>query len=85
MSSLPHYLPGLASYDRDDEREAEMLNSRIDVDLEDQALVRVRRRVSQVLEVNEYQGLSDKQLTNIRVQLMGQWLPGAIQELREQG
>ena len=62
-----------------------MLNNRIDVDLEDQALERVRRRVSRVLEGNEYQGLSDKQLTNVRVQLTGQWLPGAIQELREQG
>ena len=62
-----------------------MLNNRIDVDLEDQALERVRHRVSRVLEVNEYQGLLDKQLTNVRVQLTGQWLPGAIQELREQG
>ena len=85
MSNLPRYLPGLALYDRDDEREAEMLNNRIDVDLEDQALERVRRRVSRVLEGNEYQELSDKQLTNVRVQLTGQWLPGAIQELREQG
>ena len=85
MSNLPRSLPGLASYDRDDEREAEMLNNRIDVDLEDQALERVRCRVSRVLEDNEYQGLSDKQITNVRVQLTGQWLPGAIQELREQG
>ena len=85
MINLPCYLPGLGSYDRDDEREAEMLNNRIDVDLEDQALVRVRHRVSRVLEGNEYQGLSDKQLTNVRVQPTGQWLPGAIQELREQG
>ena len=60
-------MPGLASYDRDDEREAEMLNNRIDMDLEDQALERVRHRVSQVLEGNEYQGLLDKQLTNVRV------------------
>ena len=85
MSNMPRYLPELASYDRDDEREAEMLNNRIDVDLENQALERVRCRVSRVLEGNEYQGLLDKQLTNVRVQLTGQWLPGAIQELREQG
>ena len=69
MINLPCYLPGLASYDRDDEHEAELLNNRIDVDLEDQALERVRRRVSRVLEGNEYQGLSDKQLTNMRVHL----------------
>ena len=62
-----------------------MLNNHIDVDLEDQALERVKRRVSQVLEGNEYQGLLDKQLINVRVQLTGQWLPEAIQELREQG
>ena len=66
-------------------REAEMLNNKIDMDLEDEALERVRRRVSRVLEGNEYQELSDKQLTNMRVQLIGQWLPGAIQELKEQG
>ena len=85
MSNFPGFLPGLASYDRDDEREAEMLNNCIDVDLEDQTLERVRHRVNQVLEGNEYQGLSNKQLTNVKVQLTGQWLPGAIQELKEQG
>ena len=62
-----------------------MLNNRIDMDLEDQALERVTCRVSQVLEGNEYQGPTDKQLTNVGVQLTGQWLPGAIQGLREQG
>ena len=62
-----------------------MLNNKIDVDLEDQALERVRCRVSRELEGNEYQGLLDKQLTNVTVQLTGQWLLGAIQELREQG
>ena len=61
-----------------------MLNNRIDVDLENQSVERVRRRVSRVLEGNEYQGQLDKQLTKVRVQLTGQWLPGAIQELREQ-
>ena len=54
MSNFPRYLPGLALCDRDDERKAEMLNNRIDVDLEDQALERVRHRVSRVLEGNEY-------------------------------
>ena len=62
-----------------------MLNNLIDMDLEDQALERVRCWVGRVLEGNEYQGLSNKQPTNVRVQLMGQWLPGAIQELRKQG
>ena len=62
-----------------------MLNNCIDMDLEDQALEKVRCRVSQVLKGKKYQGLSDKQLTNVRVQLTGQWLPGAIQELRKQG
>ena len=49
-----------------------MLNNRIDVDLEDLVLERVRCRVSPELEGDEYQGLSDKQITNVRVQLTGQ-------------
>ena len=46
MSNLPCNLLGLASLDKDDERKAEMLHNRINMDLEDQALERVRHRVS---------------------------------------
>ena len=48
-----------------------MLNNWIDMDLEDQALERVGCRVSRVLEGDDYQGLLDKQLINMRVQLTG--------------
>ena len=85
MSNLPSHLPGLGSYDRDAEHLAEMLNNRIGLDLEDQAVERVQHCVSRMLERPEHQELTDKQLTNVRVQLIGQWLPAAIRELRDQG
>ena len=41
MSNLLSHMPGLGSYDRDAEHFAEMLNNRINLDLEDKALERV--------------------------------------------